>query len=181
MSQSHIHPRIQSYSKLFEKRLFLQYIATESRPGVFAFINEKKKRIYIGYSRTIVQTMVNIAQELGNRTHASKEMRKDLKQLNFKVLEHCEPQYGSAMKVKWISFYQSLGYALYNTDKVPSYTYRTVILDESFKIQVQLYSKGRRSFPVKEFSTQVEANNFMIATPIHIALKLIAEEKSVEV
>jgi hypothetical protein len=148
-----------------------------SVPSVFAIINEKKKKVFIAASSNPHQSLGTIVHSLKNKTHANKELRADLKNLSFSLLESTEnAKFLQALKFKWRLHFESLGYTLYNVDNVGSYSLKMRVLDIA-KVQVGLLSKGKRFLPVQLFDNVWDAKSFIESTSITDALILTFREK----
>lgn len=156
--------KIDSYKTQFEKRLFFRFLLEYNKAGVYALINEKHKKIFIQSSSNIINHVGNQVNLLSKRHHFNKLLIKDRKYLNIKLLEYCENRFKDIMKLKWIEHYKSLGYTIYNTEKIPVYRVRkaVVMLERGLMdMQVQLVSLGKRVSPVASFKTEIEADEFI--------------------
>lgn len=157
--------KIKSYLKTLEKRLFLQFLLDFDKPGVFALVNEKKKKIYIQSNRHPLTAIASLVKDLNGRYHGNIELRKDVKGLSIKILETFES--GGSLKIaklKWFEYYKRQGYAFYNTQKLPVYRWVKRLVEDSpevFKLQVGIGTAGKRFYPVREFGSYSEAEAFI--------------------
>lgn len=167
--------KVLSYQKIVEKRLFFRFLLHANKSGVFGLINEKSKLIYIGSSSNVMRSLGHIISELANKTHPSMEMRRDKKKLRIILLEQTEELYIS--RIKWVDYFKSEGFGLYNIEtRLPKYKIRTVVLKNTFVVQLQLITAGKRVLPIKDFSTQEEAMAFANEKGIFELLKMVRKK-----
>jgi|GEM_PF-7113959 hypothetical protein len=164
--------KIDSYKKHIEKRFFFRHLLESSKPSIVALINEKDKKILIHATQSPYQFMGNIAALLSKKQHVNKELRRDRKKLSFKILsQYSTSNEGLVNKLERIDYYKSQGYTIYNTEKLPHYKVHVVMTTE-YKLQVRLISAGRRVYPIKEFITQKEADEFVSSHTIFDMLRM---------
>ena len=163
--------KINSYEKLFQRRLFLQYIGIMNKPSVWALINEKHKRVYIGASKEPLSALMSLLGQLYSK-HRTKMplLKEDRKWCLFKILETTNELRVS--KWEWMDKYIKMGYSLYNIETLPKYTVRLQINIHKKLIYVQLVSGGGRVKTVGEFKTEDEANEFIAANSIFSMMRL---------
>lgn len=161
---------VNTYQKQLEKRLFFRFLLKANKSGVYALVNEKQKKILVQSASHVMKHLGNNVALLSKKIHPNKQLKKDRRYLSIKLLEQCDSAYKEVCKLKWIEHYRNLGYIIYNTEKLPVYTVRKTIVyanTSSFRMQVQLVSKGKRVVPVKNFLTDTEASEFIKTTTVY--------------
>lgn len=160
-----------------EKSTFLRYAIKHEGCACYAFINEKKKRVYIQSTSSLFTSLSRNIVSIANKQHKNKQLRKDRGQLKFKFLEAFEHASScDAYKLKWVEHYKALGYALYNLEKMPKYLKR-IGVSRDYKAQVQLLSGGKRVFGVKDFDRYEDAQEWMDKASLSECL-IIARERA---
>ena len=162
-----------SYKKTLEKRLCLHYLMDISKPGVFALVNPKQKLVLVIGSSYPLKALTTVITSLANNTHSSLLMRKHKKRLSLCILEQCEKKDILANKLKWIDYYQTLGYTLYNTELLPKYRIAMRVNLDTRRAEVGVVSKGKRWYIVTDFPNVIEANEFMKTHTVFDILKMV--------
>ncbi len=148
--------RIASYERVVGKRLFLQYVAGVNKPAIWAFINEKDRRVYVaGSKQPLSAAMALIADLYSEKKAKNPQMKRDKRQLRFKLLEVTNDL--RLMKYVWMDKYIELGYTIYNTVKMPRYTVDIYFDFKARMFDLLLVSAGKRVKFVKSFKTEEEA------------------------
>ncbi len=165
--------KILSYAKVLEKRLFFRYLLyINKEPGVYALINNKHKKIFIQSSSNITKSLGDIISQIATRICTNKELIRDRKYLSIKILETGD--FPSINKLKWISYYRTQNWTIYNKETLPQYKARLqVVHRDVVRTQVQLVSGGKRIFPVKNCKTKAEAKEFLNTYTVFDILKML--------
>lgn len=167
-----------SYKKVLEKKLFFKYLLLANTPSVYALVNHKDKRVFIGTSNDPITALGNHLGKLANRTHPIKKLKQDRNKLQIQLLCSCEPKYKEAYKLQQIALFKSQGYTLYNIENIPQYKARIRLMREDivgdgYKVTVQLVNKGRRIFNVKGFDNMSQAEEWLkVNNEIWMLLKM---------
>lgn len=170
--------------KLLEKKLLFRGLMEASGPAVYCLINERDKRVYILATSDLIKSLASQSSMLGRRSHPLKELKRDKKNIVFKLLETIEDTPDVILlsdalfisKYKWIKHYSDLGYTLYNSNRSPKYKTR-VSYTETYKARVDLVTGGRKVFPVKEFDTEAQATAFIANNSVFDLLILAKSNK----
>lgn len=126
---------------------------------VYALVNEKHKRVYVGMTHDFIQSISRHISLLSSNSHGIKEMRRDKKYLNIKLLQYCL-QVDNSLRDFWVGHYKDLGYTIYNEKAIGSYSYR-INIDSKGLVIVQRYTKGKRAYELARFKTYKEATLFL--------------------
>lgn len=175
-----------SYKKTFEKKLFLRYLLMTNQPAVYALVNEKDKKIFIGCSNDPIKALGAHIAMLANRTHNSRALRKDRNKLKMIILCHCESKYKEIHKLIEIDAAIKRGYTLYNIENLPKYKVRIRLVAQiyaghGYKVKVQLVNKGKRVFNVASFNTRQEAEEWLkLNDNIYDMLKMVVDSSNEE-
>lgn len=175
--------KILSYKKTFEKKLFFKYLLLTNQPGVYALINEKDKKVYIGCSNAPIVALSKHIAMLANRTHPLKEIKKDRNKLKMSILCSCEGPYKELHKLIEIENAIKRGYELYNIENLPQYKARIRLIHnkypgEGYKVVVQLVNKGKRTFDVRQFNNRTEAEIWLnVNGNVFALLRMVIDEE----
>lgn len=170
--------KINSYKKVFEKKLFFKFLLNTSKPCVWALVNEKHKMIYIHASSKPHEAIGRTISCLSNNTFSIKDMRRDKQHLKLLILEQfLNSKYLVIDKLKWFDHYKKLGYALYNTEKIPSYLVFTKLIGlyGRYCMGIFIRSSGRRTYRVTTFFSEHEAEDFLKNTSVYDVLKMLKD------
>lgn len=134
------------------------------KSGLFALVNKSNKRVYISHSRDIPSSLARLVRDIGSRHSIYKQLIKDVKKLEFTLLEniniydslldiHCKMDY-------YITEYKQLGYEIYNSRyKLQKFKVRIdVELDRL--VYVKLISKSYKQIVVGVFDNMDDAIEF---------------------
>lgn len=162
--------KVFSYTNILSKRLFLQFIGKVNHSAVWAFVNEKDKKVYIAASKLPITAASGVVSGLYT-THKPriKEMKKHRHKLAFKILEHCKTL--SFSKWEWMDRYQKMGYSLYNTETVPLYRTEIAMNTKTKTMDVQVITKGKRVYYIKSFLSLQEAEEYVSNTSVFTMLR----------
>lgn len=152
-----------SYKEDFERKLFFRFLLTANTPGVYALINEKDKRILIHSSQNVMKAMGALIAEVANGTHKNKQLVRDRQHLRILLL-------GTDNKLKHMSAYQEQGYSLYNTEKIPRYSTKIVLLQNGL-LELRLVTAGKRVYRVKRFKSEIDCEKYLRENDLWALLK----------
>ena|SRR5271165_4429526 len=164
--------KILSYQNKLEKRLFFRYLLLANKPGVYALVNEKEKKVFVQGAKSVVSHICDNAFALAHNLHRCKELRKDRKKLQIKILSYCDNKHKDIEKLKWVHHYQVLGYHIYNTEKLPIYNIEQHITKD-FKVLVAIRDRSNKFYEIQKFSSQNEADAFIKLHSLYDLIKLV--------
>lgn len=136
----------------------LQTLNDMNTPGVWAFVNDTDKIVYLSYSKNIQSTVSRNIKEMADNSHSCKQLIKDKSKLQLQVLEY---NCSKAKLSYWIDNYRNKGYSLYrerNGEVV--YRVKVKIIPEYF-VHVTLCNLRGTSTVVGVFDNMQEANSFI--------------------
>ena len=135
-----------------------QTLIEMNKPGVWAFVNDTDRIIYLSYSKNIQSTISRNIKEVMDNSHSCKRLIKDKSKLNLVVLEYnCE----KAKLNYWLDHYRNDGYSLYrNRNGEVTYRLQVKIVAE-YLIHVILRNLHGNSVVVGVFDSMEEANTFI--------------------
>lgn len=135
----------------------MQTLTYLNQPGVWAFVNDRDKIVYLSYSSNILSSVSRNTRELHDKSHPCRRMIQHKPILRFELLEsNCQ----KAKLGYWIDFYRNKGYSFYrNRNGEVTYKARITITDE-FLIHVQLVNRRNDKIVVGVFSDMEEAKSF---------------------
>lgn len=151
---------MKSYLKILEKKLFGRFLMNLSQPGCYAIINEKHKMFHIKTSQNVLTSLATTLSDIFNKTYHIKQLSKDLKYINIKLLQLGELKDEKVTRLKWYKLLLSKGYKPYTLIASAHYTKKAVLLDNG-KAQVRLVTRGKRAVPIKDFNSMQEAIEYM--------------------
>lgn len=138
--------------------------------------NEKKKCVYIFYSKNLITSLSRNVREMKDKVHVYKPLNSDIRNWKFDIIEtlskndtfldiSCKMQYHKEL-------YKQLGYEV-KTTRIMEVRFRVDIGDD-YKIYCKLITKGYKQHIVGIFNNMEEANDFIqlykqmkIITPIY--------------
>ena len=128
--------------------------------GVYAFVNETDKKIYISYSTYILGAVARILRELKNGSHISNDLCEDLDKLEVKVLEESSTMDLKLRATYFAKEYENNGYKLYRPVNYVQYSVKRRY--EKGNIVVELVTNSyNRSFVVGVFGKNEDALKFI--------------------
>jgi len=128
------------------------------KQAIFILINEKDKKVYISYSSKFHNKLGSIAEQIRDNTWRWKEMIKDKKKLELKILEtNIERHFVNYYRNE----YRNNGYTLYNeTERIPL-QYQFKIQYSSRRVLVVAVDKRWTRTILGRFETYEEARGFL--------------------
>lgn len=136
----------------------MQTLTQLNQPGVWAFVNDRDKIIYLSYSNNILSSVSRNVRELTDKTHSCRRMVRDRSNLRIQIIE---PNCQKAKLGYWVDYYRNSGYSLYrNNNGEVTYKVRTMITDE-YLIHVMLVNKRNDKTVVGVFPNMEDANHFI--------------------
>jgi hypothetical protein len=126
---------------------------------MFVLINEKDKKVYISYSSKFHSKLGSIVSYIRDNTWRWKDMVKDKKKLELKILEtRVERHFVNYFRNE----YRNNGYTLYNeTERIPL-QYQFKIQYTSRKVLVVAVNKMWKPIVLGRFETYEEARGFLL-------------------
>jgi hypothetical protein len=129
--------------------------------AVYAFVNEKDKRIYITYCTSFLSSVDRTIQLIERSKNSNRLLYDDRNKLDLIVLatDLVDKNSMRLMTSYWSNHYRNIGYSLYRKYNHIEYKIRTVI-NKSYQIEVQLVTRNNATLVVGVFSKAEEANEF---------------------
>ena len=163
--------KILSYEKVIRKGYFLKYLAQANKSAIYALINERDKRVYVGSAKYPISEAGRVISDIYSPMRCIyQQMKTDKKRLKFLILEYTKQL--KIDKWKWMDYYKTLGYSIYNESIMPIYSIRKFNNVSTRKVEVQIVTKGKRVSFVKEFKTNDEADLYIKDTSIFDMLRI---------
>ena len=129
-----------------------------NKPGVWAFVNDRDRIVYLSYTNNILTAVSRNLKELNDKTHSCRRMIRDKSKLQIQIIE------SGCQKAKlgyWVDFYRNRGYSLYRNNN-GEVTYKTrVAVTSDYLIHVLLVNKRNDKIVVGVFSKMEEAKSFI--------------------
>lgn len=150
-------------------------------PGVYCFVNENDKKVFISHSTNILNSVSKILLEISNGIYTKKDIIKDVEKLEFKVLEKEEFRIARLVKLeKYIIEFKVAGYELYNRSNFSPKYKIDYYITKDFEVWVCLVNSRYKKFMVKQFSNVDAAKNFIQKNKIEDVVNLyITTKKSI--
>ena len=127
--------------------------------GIFGIVNNRNKSIYIGYSHSMLESINRNLSQIKDQVHTCIPHTSKVNNLQVLIIETCTKDQLKLKQSYWISEYRNKGYKIYNTRK--PLTYRTrIVIDEDYKVLVQLVNLSKDSFVIGVFNKVQEAVDF---------------------
>lgn len=127
--------------------------------GIFGIVNNRNKSIYIGYSLSMLESINRNLSQIRDQVHTCVPHTTKVGNLQVLIIETCTKDQLKLKQSYWISEYRNKGYKIYNTRK--PLTYRTrIVIDEDYKVLVQLVNLSKDSFVIGVFNKVQEAVDF---------------------
>jgi hypothetical protein len=135
----------------------MQTLTQLNQSGVWAFVNERDKIVYLSYSNNFLTSVSRNVRELTDKSHSCRRMIRDKSKLQIQIIEsNCH----KARLGYWIDFYRNKGYSLYR-NKNGEVTYKVRIsISEDYKVFVMLVNKRNDKVVVGVFPNMEEAKVF---------------------
>jgi hypothetical protein len=161
-----IGPKVLSYKKIFEKKLFFKFLLTLKGDGVFSLVNKRDKKVYFLPTDNIIKSIIAATSLFSMR---------DLKRMHIEILSQKPEDFVSLYTMR--QSYIDKGYTFYN--RQPSYKAATRLMHDyrSVYVEVHLRTGGGRIMPIGEFKTQIDAEAFIANNSVHSMLKMIQSKK----
>lgn len=147
--------------------------------GIWAFVNDKDKRIFISHSGNILSSVSRNISEIKDKSHSCRKLLRDLPHLELIVLESGVLPHDRKIKVgEWMDYYRNKGWTLYKDTHPVSYSIRTSI-SKDYKVHILLVNKRNDKLVVGIFPTMDEATQFLSTNyPNNKVHKVIYSENS---
>lgn len=135
----------------------LQTLTDINKPGIWAFVNDIDRMVYLSYSNNILTSVSRNVRELTDKSHSSKSLVKDKSKLQIQIIEfNCD----KAKLTYWLDYYKTKGYSLYRNNN-GEVVYKTrIAITTDFFVHVQLVNKRNDKIVVGVFSNMEEAKSF---------------------
>lgn len=161
-----------NYLKRFEKNSFFKFYLELTRPGIYALVNEKDKRVYIQATQDCIGSISRVSKDLSLRHHTNKQLVKDQRKLNIRILELTDEdlEHQRLRLLKWSAQFKEQGYTIYNEKHIPMYKPRIKVTAE-YKACVVLETRGRRTVEVSQFDNIAKAEEYILNTPLFDMVK----------
>jgi len=129
--------------------------------GIWAFVNDKDKRIFISHSNNILSSVSRNISEIKDKSHSCRKLLRDFPNLDLLVLEANVLPHDRKIKVgKWMDHYRNKGWTLYKDNPPVSYSIRTAI-SKDYKVHILLVNKRNDKLVIGVFTTMDEATQFL--------------------
>jgi hypothetical protein len=147
--------------------------------GIWAFVNNKDKRIFISHSNNILSSVSRNISEIKDKSHSCRKLLRDFPNLDLLVLESHVLPHDRKIKVgKWMDHYRNKGWTLYKDNPPVSYSIKTTISND-YKVHILLVNKRNDKLVVGVFPTMDEATQFLSTNyPDNKVHKVIYSENS---
>ena len=138
----------------------LKSLTNLSCPGVWAFVNESDKKIFISYSENILSAVSRNISELLSASHSCRSLVSDFSKLDLLVLEKVSKAETKVKAGRYKENYKADGWQLYNTSIPVQYSVKTTISNDC-KIQVYLINRRKDKIVVGVFDSKQESDQFI--------------------
>lgn len=133
---------------------------------IYGFVNETDKRIYIGYSSNILNTLSRKLMELKSSNNVIKY---DWDKLDFKIIEEIHSSNNLRIRYEhWVKEYNKNGYQMYREYKAVNYKLRIEVLHDvlmegtrKYRFYVKIVSRGSRELIVGIFDNKEDMDVFI--------------------
>ncbi len=133
--------------------------------GVYCFINDSSKKVYIGYGINILNSLQRILTQYKSNSLPSRTLQNEFLNLEYRnicLLDTNNKSTSFVLKVlatQWINKYKELGYEVLNNKLPVNYEIMSYIeLDE---IVVVLRTKNRKEVVLGRFKSNSDSEQFM--------------------
>lgn len=127
--------------------------------GVFSIRNDIKKKVYLGYTECLIETIGRITKEIKNGTFAVGEMIEDRDNLYIEMLECCNRKSSRIILANQLKQFMNIEYTEYR--KTPKATLKVVKLVTLDGIVVVLRNTRGNDIEVGRFNSMVDADTFV--------------------
>lgn len=138
----------------------LQEILSFPTMGIYAFVNEEDRKIYVGYSKNIVTAFSRLVQNL-----KYSNMQEDADKLKFVILENIVTERSLRLRYEyWSRKYSNEGWSLYRSYRAVSYRLRVDLFSDHSErslIGVKIVSRGYKELTVGVFESVGESRAFI--------------------
>lgn len=132
-----------------------------SKPGIWGFINEKDKRVFISYSNNILASVSRNISQIQDKSHSCRKLIRDLPNLTFVMLVCNDSTKTRKIRaVELMDSFVSRGYVPYTNKLIVSYKIRIVVTTD-FKIHVLLVNRRNDKTVIGVFDKMDEASSFI--------------------
>lgn len=140
---------------------FLLNLNNLSNSGLFALINDFDRKVYVGYSRNILDALKRIVSDLNDNLKTHKNIKEDFTKLRLVVLEKMTDV--RLMKIlynNYIEHYRNIGYTSYR-NVIPIKLRVRIEITLDYKILVHLVCNNKTKIVVGVFDKMKEADSFV--------------------
>lgn len=139
-------------------------IITELLPlcksGLYAFINESKKKVDVYYSSNMLNSIVRHITQISMDCHSVRGLILDKSELDLVFLEELsDPTLLKLKQSHWVKYYEELGYTNYRTRT--ALEYKVKIRDVGELLHVILESRSKKQITVGIFDSIQDASSFV--------------------
>lgn len=135
------------------------------RRGIFILINEKKKCLYISYSKNLVTSVARNVREMQDKVHIYKPLNRNIRDWRFEIIEtlyYEDTILDISCKINsFIEIYKQLGYEVKTHTNIVQLRFR-VDIGEDYKVYCKLVTKGHNEYVMGVFNNMEEAEEFII-------------------
>lgn len=134
------------------------------RMGIFVLRNDKKKRVYISYSKQLLTSLCRNIREMQDKVHVYKPLNYNFKDWKFSIIEtltfndtilDISCKVGSLVQV-----YKQLGYDVRTHKNIAQLRFR-VDVGQDYKIYCKLITKNYNEYVMGVFETMQDAEEFI--------------------
>lgn len=144
-------------SNLFKQLLSLP------KTAVFAFINDRTKRVYVTYSSTFKTRLMQIISEISTKRWKYRGMLNELRDMELVILDKNIPENDLKIFTKYHrDQYRNMGYTRYEKEKIPlQYTFSIRFTVKTSSITVCAFNSRKESIVLGYFDSIEEAKEFL--------------------
>lgn len=132
-------------------------------PGVYCFINDSNKQVYLGYGFNVLNSLQRILTEYKSNSLSNSQLQNNILSCRFELIETLPSTESFSLKERtayWIRYYMSIGYQVMN-DKMPI-NLSVIVYIESNMVNVALRSSNRQERLLGVFKSKDEADEFIV-------------------
>lgn len=134
------------------------------RSGIFKFVNEEKKLVYISYSKNLITSLSRNIKEIQDKVHVYKPLNEDFEDWKFDIIEtlnYHDTILDISCKINlYIEEYKQLGYNVRTHQNIQKLKFR-VDIGQDYKVYCKLISRGRTEYVVGVFKDMEDAKEFI--------------------
>jgi hypothetical protein len=136
----------------------LQTLTDINKSGIWAFVNDIDRMVYLSYSNNMLTSVSRNVRELNDNTHSLKSLVRHKSKLQIQIIEcNCE----KAKLGYWVDHYRNNGYSLYRNNN-GEVTYKTrIAITNEYLVHVLLVNKRNDKIVVGVFSDMEQATSFV--------------------